>query len=175
MPLAPAVSELARQTMRVAFEELERTVTPADSRIFRSTTLEQTRIIALDIEKELAARRALCNTRRLEPLLRGLEHYSKAIDVLCNGTPFLPWIWAPITLILKTASEYGDSFEQIMKGYSKVRSKVKSLLAARGSSTDSGRQARLSICSLTQSQSRSMSSQLLDLKGFTPILGVCRN
>lgn len=55
MPLAPAVSELARRTMNVAFEELERTVTPADSRAFRSATLEHVRIEALDIEKQLAS------------------------------------------------------------------------------------------------------------------------
>ncbi|KAI1669942.1 NACHT domain-containing protein [Pyrenophora tritici-repentis] len=120
MPLHPAPSELARRTMRTAFEELERTVTPADSNTIRSTTLEQTRIEALHIEKQLAARQALCNMRRLDPLLDGLKHYSNVVDILCNGTPFLPWIWAPITLILKVASEYADSFQQIMKGYSKI-------------------------------------------------------
>lgn len=120
MPLAPAVSAPARQTMRAAFEKLERTVTPADSRAFRSTTLLQVRTTALELENQLAARQALCNLRRLAPLLNGLEHYSKAVDVLCNGTPFLPWIWAPITLILRVASEYVEAFEQIMKGYSKV-------------------------------------------------------
>lgn len=120
MPLHPAPSELARRTMRIAFEELERTVTPADSKAIRSTTLEQTRIEALHIEKQLAARQALCNMRRLDPLLEGLKHYSHVVDILCNGTPFLPWIWSPITLILKVASEYTESFQQIMKGYSKV-------------------------------------------------------
>ena len=120
MPLTPAVSALARQTMRTAFENLERTVTPADSRAFRSTTLHHVRTAALELENQLAARQALCNMRRLAPLLNGLEHYSRVVDVLCNGTPFLSWIWAPITLILRAASEYVEAFEQIMKGYSKV-------------------------------------------------------
>ncbi|CAN9407282.1 unnamed protein product [Alternaria alternata] len=106
--------------MTIAFQELERTVTPADSKAIRSTTLEQTRIEALYIEKQLAARQALCNMRRLDPLLEGLKHYSQVVDILCNGTPFLPWIWSPITLILKVASEYTESFQQIMKGYSKI-------------------------------------------------------
>jgi hypothetical protein len=106
--------------MRIAFEELERTVTPADSRTIRSTTLELTRTTIFDIEKQLAARQALRNMRRLEPLLSGLEHYSRVVDILCNGTPFLPWIWAPMTLILRVASEYVKCFQEIMKGYSKV-------------------------------------------------------
>jgi hypothetical protein len=118
--LAPAVSALARQTMRMAFEDLERTVTPADSRNFQGTTLQHVRAAALDIENQLAARQSLRNMRRLTPLLNGLEHYSKVVDVLCNGTPYLAWVWAPLTLILRVASEYMEAFEQLMKGYKRI-------------------------------------------------------
>ncbi|PVH94735.1 hypothetical protein DM02DRAFT_181103 [Periconia macrospinosa] len=119
--MAPTVSVLARQTMRSAFEDLENTVSPVDLKQMRSVSaIQQVRDTALDIEKQLAARRALRNMRRLAPLFKGLEHYSKAIEILSNGTPFLPWIWSPITLILKVASDHIDAFEQIIKGYSKI-------------------------------------------------------
>ena len=120
MPLAPAGSRLARDTIRKAFEDLERIITPADSRSFHQTTLQDVRAAALDIETELAARQSLRNMRRLAPLFKGLEHYSKVVEVLCNGTPFLPWLWAPITLILRVAADYVDAFEQIIKGYSRM-------------------------------------------------------
>jgi hypothetical protein len=58
------------------------------------------------------------------PLFRGLENYAKAVDVLCNGTPYLAWICAPITLILRVASEYVEAFEIIIKGYSKIAESV---------------------------------------------------
>jgi ABC-type maltose transport system permease subunit len=123
--LAPAVSALARQTMRTAFEELERTITPADERNLRKvTTIQQVRAVALEIETQLAARQALRSMRRLSPLLNGLEHYAKVVEILCNGTPFLSWIWSPITLILRVASEYIEAFEEIMKGYSKERLQI---------------------------------------------------
>ncbi|KAI1093508.1 hypothetical protein F5B19DRAFT_123936 [Rostrohypoxylon terebratum] len=125
MPLKPAVSALARQTMRVAFQELETTITPADSRDFSRSTLEHVRKFALDIENQLAARQCLRNMRRLKPLFDGLEHYSKVADILCNGTPYLPWIWAPITLILQVASEYIDAFDQIIEGYSRISESLK--------------------------------------------------
>jgi hypothetical protein len=119
--MAPAVSALARQTMTAAFEDLERTISPADAREIRSfTALQQVRAAALDIEKQLAARQALRNMRRLMPLLNGLEHYAKVVDVLCNGTPFLAWIWSPMSLILRAASEYVEAFEQLMKGYARI-------------------------------------------------------
>jgi hypothetical protein len=104
--------------MRTAFEELEQTIMPSDARKFQSTTLQQVREQALGIEKQLAAKQALRNMRRLDPLLKGLEHYAKVVDVLCNGTPYLAWVWAPITLILRVASEYIEGFEKLMKGYS---------------------------------------------------------
>ncbi|CAG7555276.1 unnamed protein product [Fusarium equiseti] len=120
MPLKPAVSTLARKTIKAAYDELDRTISPGDKRDFSDTTLKNVQDAALKLEDQLAARQSLRNMRRLMPLFRGLEHYSKVVDVLCNGTPFLPWIWAPITLILRVASEYVEAFEAIMKGYARI-------------------------------------------------------
>ena len=120
MPLKPAVSSLARQTIKAAYEELDRTIAPEESRTFTGTTLPQVKRAILELEEQLAAKQLLRNLRRLEPLLKGFEHYSKAIDVLCNGTPYLPWIWAPLTLILRVASDYVEAFEQLIQGYSRI-------------------------------------------------------
>ena len=107
--------------MKIAFDDLEQTISPADAQEMRSvTTIEQVRQAALRTERILAARQSLRNMRRLMPLLNGMEHYARVVDILCNGTPFLPCIWAPITLILRVASEYIEAFERIMKGYTKV-------------------------------------------------------
>lgn len=124
MPRAPVISALARQTIRTAFDELNRTISPGDSRDFVHITLPDVKKAALDIENELAARQSLRYMRRLMPLFKGLEHYSKVVDILCNGTPYLPWIWAPISLILRVASEYVEAFEQIIKGYASIASSL---------------------------------------------------
>lgn len=125
MPLKPAVSSLARQTLKIAYDELDRTITPGDKRDFGNTTLEHVRKATRDIENQLAARQSLRNMGRLMPLFKGLEHYSKVIDVLCNGTPFLSWIWSPITLILRIACEYVETFEKIIRGYSSIAESLK--------------------------------------------------
>jgi hypothetical protein len=87
------ISGSAFDTIRQAFERLENTVTLEDRRKFQDTRLEDVRDAALQVEKDLAARRSIKNMRRLYPFLQGLDHYSKSIEVLCNGTPYLPWIW----------------------------------------------------------------------------------
>jgi hypothetical protein len=83
----------ARLLFKDAFSRFEETLSFDDKRDFDSTTLQDVRIAARDIEKQLAARQSLRNMRRLEPFLAGLEHYSKVVEVLCNGTPYLPYIW----------------------------------------------------------------------------------
>ncbi|KAJ1333131.1 ankyrin repeat domain-containing protein 50 [Microdochium nivale] len=117
MPLRPAPCPQATQTFRKAFEDLSQTITAADARGFSSTQIEDVRQAALQIEDRLASRGGLRNMKRLLPLFSGMEHYAKAVEIVCNGTPYLAWIWAPITLILRVASEYIEAFEKIIKGY----------------------------------------------------------
>lgn len=100
----PTLSSQARSTFQSSFDKFERTVRKLckdDYREIVSTELQDVRNAAREIEQELAARQCLRNMRRIEPLLNGLDSYSKVVEVLCNGTPYLPWIWAPIKLLLK--------------------------------------------------------------------------
>lgn len=103
MSLKSRVSLSARRIIREAFEDLERTVSPTEARDFQNTTLQDVQKAAHEIEDVLAARQSLRNMRRLMPLFKGMEHYSGCIEVLCNGTPYLPWLWAPIKLVLKVS------------------------------------------------------------------------
>ncbi|CAN9305431.1 unnamed protein product [Alternaria alternata] len=86
----------ARRTFQESFDSLEKTVqrySRTDDREFSNTTLRDVRDAAKEVERQLAARQCMRNMKRLEPFLDGLEAYSKVIEVLCNGTPFLSWIW----------------------------------------------------------------------------------
>lgn len=120
MPLRKPVPALIRQTMKTAFDDLEQTITAQDSKDFQASTLQRVWQEALDIENQLGSRGWLRNMRRLKPLFTALEHYSRVVDTLCNGTPFLPWVWAPITLILRIASEHIDSFDTVIGAYGRI-------------------------------------------------------
>ncbi|KIW95377.1 uncharacterized protein Z519_03961 [Cladophialophora bantiana CBS 173.52] len=52
--------------------------------------------------------------KRVKPFLKCLEIYAKSIDVLCNGTPFLPWIW------ISLSSQFISSFDKLMDAYVKI-------------------------------------------------------
>ena len=119
-----------------ACRELEQIASLNDAREFSNTEIRDVRQAAESVERELVARQMNCNMRRLEPLLSGLEHYSKPLEILCNGTPYLPWIWAPIKFILQVmlmqrmnrhrqeltasqlAKDHEDAFKLILDTYS---------------------------------------------------------
>ncbi|KAB2109040.1 hypothetical protein AG0111_0g2533 [Alternaria gaisen] len=113
----------ARRTFQESFDSFERTVqrhSRTDDREFSSTTLRDVRDAAKEVERQLAARQCMRNMKRLEPFLNGLEAYSKVIEVLCNGTPFLSWIWAPIKLMMQLATDHISAFEKLLAAYSQI-------------------------------------------------------
>jgi len=103
-----------------AFKEFEHVVAVSDARRFRDTTIQDVQKACESIENELGSRGLLRNMGRLQPLLKGLECYGKAVETLCQGTPFLPWIWAPIVVILKAGSDCIEAFEVLIKAYARI-------------------------------------------------------
>jgi hypothetical protein len=76
-----------------AFKKLEQSLHHSDIRLFRSTTLKDVREAAKIISRDQAQRRCLQNLRRIEPLFKALGKFGGAIETLCQGTPYLCFIW----------------------------------------------------------------------------------
>ncbi len=80
----------------IAFERLRDSVSKDDARSFTLTTMEDVWIATRDVERQLQLRRSLRGFHRIQPFLAGIEKYSGVIEVLCQGTPYLPYIWVSI-------------------------------------------------------------------------------
>jgi hypothetical protein len=76
-----------------AFEKLKRSISEEDADTFASTELRDVRAAVREIDNIQRKRESSQNMRRIDPFLRGIERYSKVIEVLCNGTPFLSYLW----------------------------------------------------------------------------------
>jgi hypothetical protein len=103
MSTTTTTSPQARLVFQDAFDRLKDSVTANDARDFQSTTLQDVRNAALELENQLGGRKSLQNMRRLVPFLAGIEKYAHTVDILCNGTPFLPWIW--VSTCIRTISK----------------------------------------------------------------------
>src|SRR5688500_5536743 len=82
-----------KATIAKAFENLQRSLSPEHRHTFASTELKDVWSALQEIQTSQRKRNSAQNLRRIEPLLRGLEKYAKVIEVLCNGTPYLSFIW----------------------------------------------------------------------------------
>ena len=76
-----------------AFGKLQRSVSEEDAHKFASTELKDVWTAVREIDSRQRMRLSAQNMRRIEPMLRGIEKYTKVIEVLCNGTPYMPYVW----------------------------------------------------------------------------------
>ncbi|KXH58631.1 NACHT domain-containing protein [Colletotrichum salicis] len=72
------------------------------------------------MERYLASRQKLRNFERLVPFLDAADRLTTPIDVLSNGVPFLPYIWAPLKLILQISQDHTHALDQILSAYSRI-------------------------------------------------------
>jgi hypothetical protein len=82
-----------RNTIADAFQKLRRSISDEDAHKFASTRLEDVWAAVREIENAQRKRRCAQNLQRIEPFLGGIGKFAATIDVLCNGTPFLPYAW----------------------------------------------------------------------------------
>ena len=83
----------ATQALDNAVNSLKQSITPTDAAKFQSATLEELWTTLRDVQQVQRDRQSVSNLTRIQPLLEILEKYSKPIEVCCNGTPYMPWIW----------------------------------------------------------------------------------
>ena len=86
-------SATARNIIETAFHRFEQTISSDRAAEFRSTDIASVRQAALDIEKWQRERGSMRNMRRIEPLLTAIQQYAGPLETLCQGTPFLPFVW----------------------------------------------------------------------------------
>ncbi|KAK5626670.1 hypothetical protein RRF57_002385 [Xylaria bambusicola] len=85
---------MAQVVLQRACDRFRSELSSEDANLIITTSkFDEVKTAVLQVEQQLAARQELRNFDRLAPFLDAIETYSKALDVACNGTPYLPWIW----------------------------------------------------------------------------------
>ncbi|KAL8665977.1 MAG: hypothetical protein Q9168_007587 [Polycauliona sp. 1 TL-2023] len=92
------------------------TLSPTEKELFKATTIAELLLdevkAAEKIHKDKSVSRKV--SQALKPLVRGIEQYGTALDVISNASSqFLCPIWGSIRVILHLASEFGEYFEKI--------------------------------------------------------------
>ncbi|KAJ4377261.1 hypothetical protein N0V83_000084 [Neocucurbitaria cava] len=123
-----SVSAGARLTLQDAFERFAATVNSDDKRLFNSTNFGDVRDEAIKIERQLRARRTQRNMARLEPFLKGVNHYSSVVEALCDEATYLSWLWGPVKLMLMITVDSLGAFEKLIDAYGKIAENLPCLI-----------------------------------------------
>ena len=83
-----------------AYDAFIKSIRPDDATFFQGLTLEDIESTALEIQDSQRKKRSLRNLRKIAPLFEAFRKYAKVIDVLCNQTPYLPFVWVSTTGLL---------------------------------------------------------------------------
>ncbi|KAH9990747.1 hypothetical protein F4779DRAFT_609911 [Xylariaceae sp. FL0662B] len=114
---------MAEVLIQRACERFRKEVSAEEAKDIESTEkIGEVRSAIQMVERQLAARGALRNIGRISPFVDAIERYSTALDTAANGTPYLPWIWAPIKFVLKAVQDCTNALEKILVCYSKIGS-----------------------------------------------------
>ncbi|KAH6703303.1 hypothetical protein BKA61DRAFT_636254 [Leptodontidium sp. MPI-SDFR-AT-0119] len=93
-----------------AFNKLSDGISEEHAHEFTLTKLEDVWKAVQDIDRSQRQRQSAQNMGRIKPLLQGIEKYSKVMEVLCNGTPYLPYF----------ASQHYEVFESLLAAYATI-------------------------------------------------------
>ncbi|RGP62626.1 nacht domain-containing protein [Fusarium sporotrichioides] len=112
---------MAQRTLQIACDRFRNEILPEDARLIEATTnLDDVKLAIGQVERQLAARQLLRDMDRITPFVDAIGRYSKALEVAANGTPYLPWLWAPIKLVLLAVQDHTHALDKILSAYGQI-------------------------------------------------------
>jgi hypothetical protein len=92
-----ADKSVGKERIEAAFKHFEASIYPSDVKDFRKLTLKEVWDAARAIESDQSMRKSLRNTRRVQPLFEGLKLLGNSLEPLCQGVPYLCYIWVSVS------------------------------------------------------------------------------
>jgi hypothetical protein len=101
-------SETSTRTFEAAISSFKESISlsPEDALAFQGTSLQDLLNSLKEIQLAQGQTKSFRNMSRLQPFLSNLESFSKAIEVFCNGDPYIPWLWVVVPSQFKVNKVY---------------------------------------------------------------------
>lgn len=84
---------MAQRQLELSSERFRSELDAVDDRLIRATSLNDVRAAIAQTETQLASRQGLRNFDRLSPYINAAERYGKVVEVFCNSSPMVSYIW----------------------------------------------------------------------------------
>ncbi|KAF2807330.1 putative zinc finger protein [Mytilinidion resinicola] len=109
-------------------EDFKKNLKKKDQNNFKMTTFSDLKQSIAELQAKQHSQRRLQNLNRLKPFLEAIEQYGKVVEVFCNSSEFVAFVWGPIKLLLQVASAYAEAFTELLDTYENIGESLPLLL-----------------------------------------------
>ncbi|KAK7723014.1 Transcription initiation factor TFIID subunit 12 [Diaporthe eres] len=127
---------MAQRQLELSSERFRSELDAEDDRLVRATSLNDVHATIAQTETQLASRQGLRNFDRLSPYINAAERYGKVLEVFCNSSPMVSYIWGPVKLIILAIKEQTRALDLILDAYAQIGNALPRLSALQDSLKD---------------------------------------
>lgn len=95
---------MAQRQLELSSERFRSELDAEDDKLIRATSLNDVRATIAQTETQLASRQGLRNFDRLSPYINAAERYGKVLEVFCNSSPMVSYIWVSCLSLIPRSS-----------------------------------------------------------------------
>lgn len=98
---SPPQDDLFRRVLDSFKKDLSR----QEKQNFSFTDIKGLNLAIDDLQKKQHSQRRLQNLSRLKPFLEAMEQYGKVVEVFCNSSEFVAFVWGPMKFLLQVSTQ----------------------------------------------------------------------
>ncbi|KAK4867343.1 hypothetical protein LT330_000853 [Penicillium expansum] len=95
---------------------------------FKFSKLEDLEQCLTQLQAKHRSQRRMQNLNRLKPFLEAMNQFGKVVEVFCNSSEIVPFLWGPVKFLLLIADTLENAFSELLDTYEYIGENLPLLL-----------------------------------------------
>jgi hypothetical protein len=87
------MSSTYKQLFEQTLDEFKKDLSKKERESFKFSTLEDLKKCLASLQEKQQSQRRVQNLNRLAPFLEGMDQFGKVVEMFCNSSEFVPFVW----------------------------------------------------------------------------------
>lgn len=111
-----------------SLEAFKKDLNKKDRDSFKFSTLEDLEQCLTQLQVKHRSQRRMQNLNRLKPFLEAMNQFGKVVEVFCNSSQIVPFLWGPVKFLLLIADTFENAFSELLDTYEYIGENLPLLL-----------------------------------------------
>ncbi|KAJ5426653.1 hypothetical protein N7465_001723 [Penicillium sp. CMV-2018d] len=111
-----------------SLEAFKKDLNKKDRDNFKFSTLEDLEQCLTQLQVKHRSQRRMQNLNRLKPFLEAMNQFGKVVEVFCNSSEIVPFLWGPVKFLLLIADTFENAFSELLDTYEYIGENLPLLL-----------------------------------------------